>query len=69
VALLDHESEQPDDDTAVQRFRIPRPARGVGGDVGIMVFGAERLICHGLMTMTDSSVAVIVRESGRSSTP
>jgi hypothetical protein len=48
VALLDHRGEQPDDDAAVQRFRVPRPARGIGGNEGVAVFGEEGLICHGL---------------------
>ena len=37
VALLDHESQQPDDDAAVQRFRIPRAVRGRRRDEGVAV--------------------------------
>ena len=39
VALLDHERQQPDDDAAVQRFRVPRAVRGLCRDEGVLVSG------------------------------
>ncbi len=47
VPLLDHEGEQPNDDAAVQRRRIPRPVGGPGGHEGILVAREKGLICHG----------------------
>ena len=53
VALLDHEGQQPDDDAAVQRVRVPRPARGVGGNEGVAVSGEERADLSWRGTMTE----------------
>jgi hypothetical protein len=49
VALFDDESDQPDDDAPVQRFRVPWAIRGRRWNIGVVdgIVGEEGLICHG----------------------